>query len=299
MDSRLIALCILAAAVSWLGAYLSRRMSFLVDHPNQRSSHSIPTPRSGGIGFGFAFLSMASVAMVTGVVDPDSGEQSLFGVLLVLTPIWIVGMIDDARGVSRTVRYAVQLASAVLAVIWFGAFAGLEAIPGVGDLGWLVGIGSVVVITALINFFNFMDGLDGLVGSTTTIQLITIAIILDQQLWLLLAAAVVGFLYWNWPPARVFMGDSGSTLIGGAVALALLLTDNSRSMWLASLVALPLVGDAVFTIARRLLAGENIFDAHRSHIYQRLNGAGWSHLRVTSTYSVVTLLLAALALILQ
>ena len=295
----MITLCILAAALSWFGAYFSRRASFLVDHPNQRSSHSIPTPRSGGIGFGLAFLAAALVAMLAGIVDPDGGERSLFGVFLVLTPIWTIGMIDDARGASRTARYAVQLGSAVVAVIWFGSFTGLEAIPGLGDLSWLVAIVSVVVITALINFFNFMDGLDGLVGSTAVIQLVTLAIVLDQQLWLLLAAAVVGFLYWNWPPARVFMGDSGSTLIGGAVALALLLADASRSRWLVSLVALPIVGDAVFTIARRLLAGENIFDAHRSHIYQRLNGGGWSHLRVTSAYSVVTLLIAAAVLILR
>ena len=152
----------------------------------------------------------------------------------------------------------------------------------------------MIGITALINFYNFMDGLDGIVGGTSAVQLAFFAWYLHQPLWWLLVAGLVAFLLWNWPPAKVFMGDSGSTVLGGAVALALLQAPDARTMWCAGAVTAPLVGDAVFTLLRRLVKREDIFEAHKSHIYQRLNQAGWSHGRVSSTYVALTLAIGVL-----
>jgi UDP-N-acetylmuramyl pentapeptide phosphotransferase/UDP-N-acetylglucosamine-1-phosphate transferase len=139
-----------------------------------------------------------------------------------------------------------------------------------------------------------MDGLEGLVGGSCAVQLSFFALYLHQPCWWLLVAALIAFLWWNWPPAKIFMGDSGSTVLGGAVALALLRAADARTMWWAGAVTAPLLGDAVFTLMRRLGRGENIFEAHKSHIYQRLNQAGWSHRRVASSYVSLTLLIAAL-----
>ena len=114
-------------------------------------------------------------------------------------------------------------------------------------------------------------------------QLAFFALYLHQPVWWLLVAALLAFLLWNWPPATVFMGDSGSTVLGGAVAVALLQTTSPKMTWLA---------DAVFTLLRRLLNRENIFEAHKSHVYQRLNQSGWSHARVATAYVALTLVIA-------
>lgn len=149
-------------------------------------------------------------------------------------------------------------------------------------------------MTALINFYNFMDGLDGLVAGVSAIQLGFLAIWFNQlSLWLLVAA-LIGFLYWNWSPAKIFMGDVGSTILGGVVAIAFLTHNNTpTSAWLAVTILFPLIGDAIYTLSRRLLRGENIFKAHRSHLYQRLQQSGWLHTQVASTYMGMTLMIAA------
>jgi UDP-N-acetylmuramyl pentapeptide phosphotransferase/UDP-N-acetylglucosamine-1-phosphate transferase len=287
----LIALCTMSFMLSWLGIWLLvRRFSeHLLDHPNLRSSHTAPKPRGGGIAFVGAFF---LTALVAASVTPLE-SATLYQTIGVLLPLWLVGWADDFRGVSARIRYLVQLISATLLVLWFGSLPGIDPIlTGLGD-PWLGSILTVIAITALINFYNFMDGLDGIVGGTSLVQLAFFAWFLQQPVWWLLAAALLAFLWWNWPPAKIFMGDSGSTVLGGAVALALVQAPDSKTMWLAGAVTAPLVGDAVLTLLRRLIKRENIFEAHKSHIYQRLNQAGWSHGRVATTYVVLTLLIAA------
>lgn len=286
-------LSLLSFALSWAGIWVvARRFSDrLIDVPNQRSSHTQPTPRGGGIAFVAAFLVTAALAAVL-IIDESDGAPSLVGgTILVLMPLWAVGTVDDMRGLSVRFRYLVQLIAAALAVFLFGSFPGFDAQLGAP---WLPAALSVIAFTALINFYNFMDGLDGLVGGSCAVQLAFFALYLHQPSWWLLVAALVAFLWWNWPPAKIFMGDSGSTVLGGAVALGLLCAPDARAMWWAGAVTAPLLGDAVFTLLRRLLRRENIFEAHKSHIYQRLNQAGWSHRRVASSYVALTSMIAAL-----
>ena len=140
-------------------------------------------------------------------------------------------------------------------------------------------------VTAVINFTNFMDGLDGLVAGCMFVVIATLAISLSQPLSLsILVGSLLGFLVWNWSPAKVFMGDVGSTFLGALFA-GLVLQAPSWSQSLAFLlVAAPLLGDAFVCVIRRQLAGHNVFEAHRLHLFQRLHQSGWSHSRVSLLY---------------
>jgi UDP-N-acetylmuramyl pentapeptide phosphotransferase/UDP-N-acetylglucosamine-1-phosphate transferase len=120
-----------------------------------------------------------------------------------------------------------------------------------------------------------------------------LALYLNQPILWLLVAALLGFLYWNWSPAKIFMGDAGSTFLGAIVAISLLNTPNNPvSAWSALAITLPLIGDAIYTLCRRLLRRENIFQAHRSHIFQRLQQSGCSHAQVAIIYLTVNCLIA-------
>jgi UDP-N-acetylmuramyl pentapeptide phosphotransferase/UDP-N-acetylglucosamine-1-phosphate transferase len=292
-------LCLFTAFFStlltrWLIQHFSQH---LLDIPNDRSSHTQPTPRGGGLGFLTAFL-------LTGVVD--SGLARLFPetisplhpsavlVSLVLVPLAIVGFIDDRQSVPAAIRYLVQLTAAGLTLVSFGPF--LQPwLPETLPATLLATVLMVIGFTAVINFYNFMDGLDGLVASVTAAQLAFLAGYLHQPLWWLLAAALLGFLRWNWPPARIFMGDVGSTTLGASIGIALLLPATDPSLNLAALaITLPLTADTIYTLTRRLLRGENIFQAHRTHLYQRLQQSGWTHARVTIAYLAWTGAIAAL-----
>ncbi|MCA1994067.1 MAG: glycosyltransferase family 4 protein, partial [Coleofasciculus sp. S288] len=265
----------------------------LLDIPNERSSHTRPTPRGGGLGFIIAFAVTGLIASLLANSFPQFLTNQLIHpnpafVWLILTPLVLIGIIDDQRSVPAAVRYLVQLSVAGIAIAYFGSFPQ----PWLADFGIVGSIAvlalTVIGMTALINFYNFMDGLDGLVAGVTTVQLGFLGYYLNQPLLWLLAAAILGFLWWNWSPAKIFMGDAGSTVLGASVAIALLNANEPIQAWSALAVTLPLIGDAIYTLICRLSRGENIFKAHRSHLYQRLQQAGWSHAQVASTYIIAT-----------
>jgi UDP-N-acetylmuramyl pentapeptide phosphotransferase/UDP-N-acetylglucosamine-1-phosphate transferase len=157
-----------------------------------------------------------------------------------------------------------------------------------------IGALAVLLVTGLINAVNFMDGIDALVGSTGCIILAYLGWRTRDPVWLVFAAAYAGFLPFNWPPARLFMGDAGSTTLGGLVGVALIAgRDELASSDLVVLV--PLLGDASYTLLRRLLRQENVVLAHHSHLYQRLLRAGASHGRISLGYAFATLASAGLA----
>ncbi len=260
----------------------------VLDIPNTRSSHSQPTPRGGGLGFVIAFA-------ITSGIYSGLGWGNYGSWWLVLLPLLIIAMIDDYRDVPASLRYLVQLITALGAI----ALLGYVKLPGVTNQGLVATVGgillTIVAITAMINFFNFMDGLDGLVASCTAIALGWLAIYLNQPgLWLLVAA-LLGFLYWNWSPAKIFMGDIGSTFLGAIVALVILSSrEQPFYLWTAFGMTLPLISDAIYTLARRLYNRENIFQAHRTHIYQRLQQKGWSHSQVALSYGILTFSMGAM-----
>jgi len=253
-----------------LAGLLSRGLGRLglLDRPNARSSHQRPTPRGGGLAF------LAPSCLVAPVP-----------LLLMPLPLALVGLLDDRKGLPVRWRLLVQLLT--------GLALALQA-------GWppLPAAAAAIVAAALINAVNFTDGLDGLVASCLALWLLLAALLLQQPALLVLAAAVLGFLAWNWSPARLFMGDVGSTYLGAVLAGVLLLAARRHPPLLLAgllLAALPLLADAFSCLLRRLLAGQRLWQAHRLHLYQRLQQAGWTHQRVAGVYAAATALLAGVA----
>lgn len=292
-------------ACSYIASFLATRSVLhiwgkrLLDVPNDRSSHSTPTPRGGGIGFLIAF---AISGVILAGVNAIAAEQILItatlgtlgAIALILLPLAIVGLMDDRQNVPAKVRYAVQLGVGLVAVWRLGAFPQpwLPTSPG-GEVAAFCF--TVIGFTALVNFYNFMDGLDGLVASVSAVQLGCLALYLGQPIWWLLVAALLGFLRWNWSPAKIFMGDVGSTALGASVAISLITPSSDPTRNVAALaITLPLTADAIYTLVRRLLRGENIFQAHRFHLYQRLQQSGWNHSSVAIAYLLWTLIVAVL-----
>ena len=294
-----IVLSVLSFGISFAIVNLMRQRfrQNLLDIPNERSSHTQPTPRGGGLGFIIAFAITSAIAIGNSYFHLFAGIQlnlNLGIVWLILIPLATIGFIDDRGNVPAAIRYLVQLVAAGIAVAYFGAFP-QPWLTQFGIVGSVVAIALTIIgMTAIVNFYNFMDGLDGIVAGTSAIQLSFFALYLQQPLLWFLVAALLGFLWWNWSPAKIFMGDAGSTVLGATVAIALLNAgdDNTMQVWSALAVTIPLVGDAIYTIVRRLLRRENIFQAHRSHLYQRLQQFGWSHALVAAIYIGLTFAIA-------
>ncbi|KAF0101277.1 MAG: putative undecaprenyl phosphate N-acetylglucosaminyltransferase [bacterium] len=265
----MIAFAVLAAfAVCWLTlAWLLRRGGRMpMDHPNERSLHATPTPRIGGVGI------MAGVA-VASLVLADAG---LFPVMLGAFALAGVSLADDVRGLPVRVRFLAH----------FVAAAGCLFVLGL--TGWALLAGTLAVVW-MTNLYNFMDGSDGLAGGMAAIGFGALA----GAAWLggapglaafsaAIAAAALAFLRYNFPPARLFMGDAGSIPLGFlAAALGILGIQQGVWHWSVPLLAFsPFIVDATVTLAQRVLRGERVWQAHRSHYYQRLVRMGYSHRRL-------------------
>ncbi len=251
----------------------------LLDHPNERSSHVVPTARGGGIApVGTVLLAWAALGLAGRA--PPAIIAIVLGTLLLGVVCWC----DDLRGLSAATRLAAQAGAVAIGLAaiphnllphWFGPAASLAAV-GVLWIWW-------------INLFNFMDGIDGLAGSEAAaigggiLAVAALAGGIDPAAALLAAAvlgAALGFLIWNWAPARVFLGDVGSAPLGYLTGF-LLIVAAARGCWMVALI-LPLyfLADATVTLARRLLRGERIWQAHRQHYYQQAVRGGLSHAAV-------------------
>ena len=257
---------VVSALLTWLLLWmvipwLRRR---LLDQPNARSSHRIPTPRGGGVVF----------VLVGSLLSLALGAGTSSWIPLICCPLALVGLLDDRFDLPAVWRYAAQVATAGVLVAMAAVPLPIWALPLV-----------LVAITAVINFINFMDGLDGLV------TLCGIVLMASVGLWPV-AGALLGFLAWNWSPAKVFMGDVGSTWIGAVFAGMVLQQPGPWEAISLLLVGFPLLGDALICVLRRLRAGQPVFQAHRLHLFQRLQRGGWPHAKVAFLYGGATTLLA-------
>ncbi len=254
----------------------------ILDVPNQRSSHASPTPRGGGLAIAIVTLSGLVLAAIQGRLSTD--------VALALggggAAIAVLGWIEDVRGISAAVRLVCHAVAAVWAVYWLGG-------------AWW----TVVGVVGAINVYNFMDGTDGLASSEALVVgciggglLFAAGDVRLALVSFLIAGAAGGFLRWNWQPAKVFMGDVGSGLLGFYFSTLAIASERHGSIplvvWAILLGAF--VFDASVTLARRIWRGERWYEAHRSHAYQRLVQMGWSHARVAWGFVVVNLGLGAL-----
>ena len=271
---------------------LTASRGILLDRPNERSSHATPTPRGGG-------LAIALVVLVgTGLLwRPDGvmGWRGIVAFLLGAGLIAVVGWIDDLRSLGSLTRLLVHIVGALAIVGLVGYWRAVE-IPVLGGLG-LGEFGiplSLVWITASTNIYNFMDGIDGLAGSQAICAgigwlIVGLASGQDPIVWLsiLLISSALGFLLHNWPPARIFMGDVASGFLGFAFgSMAVMGAQYDARYAVAGILFIwPFVFDGSYTILRRLRNRENVFTAHRSHLYQRLVASGLSHRTVTIMYA--------------
>lgn len=296
-------LAALGAVASWLIAGRVCRYALresLLDVPNDRSSHSVPTPRGGGLAIAVVTLCGTALAAATGLVPMRLAIAIVVGGTLIAG----VGFIDDRRGLSPSTRALAHTAAALWTVVWLGGLPDLDVGAGKVHLGWWGGALAVAGIVWVTNLYNFMDGIDGLAGGEATLVGTCAGMLLlasgraDIALiaWLV-SAASAGFLVWNWPPAKLFMGDVGSGLLGYLFATLALASENAGALPLLAWVILTaaFLVDATITLLRRALRGEQWYTAHRSHAYQRAVQYGRSHARVTSSVLVLDLVLCALA----
>jgi len=271
----------------------------ILDHPNERSSHLAPTPRGGGI----AILVATAVGMLLGVAFGTIAEADALILGVGMIALGLVGWIDDLRGLRASIRLAVQF----LVAVWtLAALNGIPMLRNPSTAIWIVGVGYVLCAIAIvwsINLFNFMDGIDGLAGSQATIIFGVAAILLfyrgDKSLAALsavVATSSVGFLVWNWPPAKIFMGDVGSGALGYLIVGLAITSENHGALQLSAFGLLygVFIVDATVTLIRRLARGHGAIDAHKEHAYQRLTSAWGGHRRFTLAAAAVTLYLALL-----
>jgi len=274
----------------------------MLDVPNVRSSHEVPTPRGGGIIFSALFLLAVAAFLAAAVPHPELWIALLGGGALVVC----VGWLDDCRGMPSFVRLALYAVAAVWSAAWIGGLPVLSL--GFVDirLGWAGYAVSWAFILAFTNIYNFMDGIDGLAGSEGATVALAAGILLlcsGQPFigWLFvgLSVALGGFLRWNWQPARIFMGDVGSNLLGFVFATAALSTGqfSSVSIWVWAILLGVFIVDGFMTFSRRLAKKLPPYQAHRSHAYQGAVQRGYSHARLAAAVVGINVLLAGLATI--
>jgi UDP-N-acetylmuramyl pentapeptide phosphotransferase/UDP-N-acetylglucosamine-1-phosphate transferase len=292
----LLLLSLLVAALSFVWVERTRRWALvhLLDRPNARSSHTVPTPRGGGLGLVAAALTGLALFAT---LDADA-PASLASLGALTGAMAALGFLDDRRPLPARLRLVAQLALACLSVALLGSLSTWELKPSLSlPLGALGPALTVVWLVGLTNAYNFMDGIDGIAGLAGAVAGAGWALVGVTSgsadvalLGALVGASALGFLGLNWPPARIFMGDVGSTFLGLWLALVPLFFAGrvpevaGRAPTLGFLLVWPFVCDASFTFVRRALRRENVFAAHRTHLYQRLVIAGLSHRTVTLVY---------------
>jgi Fuc2NAc and GlcNAc transferase len=281
---------LLTSAVSWVLTGLLRRYALaqnLIDIPNKRSSHTSPTPRGGGIAIVISFLAVLPLFNSFDLLSTPVC-LALWGAGFAVA---VTGFLDDHGHIAARWRLLVHFGSSAWGLYWLGGFPPLTVFGYMLDLGWFGYACAAFYIVWLLNLYNFMDGIDGLAG----IEAITVCVggalmgwlvAPDSTAWILpvlLATSVSGFLVWNFPPARIFMGDAGSGFLG--IVLALFSVQAAwvepRLLWVWLILLGVFIVDATVTLCRRVLRGERFYEAHCSHAYQYASRISGAHRPVT------------------
>lgn len=278
------------------GWVVSQRRDAWLDKPTDRSLHSIPVPRLGGVAIWSGVVAGATIGWAT--LEPVLNIYCLLAAVLLL----LVAIVDDRKALPPVVRLLVQFIAAVLTV--FGAKLYVSWDLAIWAWPWI----GVLALVWGINLYNFMDGMDGFAGLMAVIGFSGLAVLGFIQgnvpfsfLCGLLVAANAGFLCFNFPPARIFMGDSGSTVTGFAmVAISIMgWKEGIYPFWIPLVIFSPFWVDATATLLKRLFKRERVWLPHRQHFYQKWVLAGYSHTRVTLSYGLAMLLCSASAIVWQ
>jgi Fuc2NAc and GlcNAc transferase len=260
----------------------------VLDVPNARSAHSTLTPRGGGVGIYVPLLIAVGWLLWSGRIDWGTGHALFWCGLLVAG----IGVVDDIKGLLVLVRLSAHLLASACAAFLV--------------LGWHSSLSSAAILSAatifiagMLNIYNFMDGIDGIAGSESSFGGLAMMVFAGAsgiaglgELGAVVLGASLGFLVWNWPQAKIFMGDAASGFLGflfGCVTIACAARDP-RTLWPWLIVFGVFLVDSGLTLLVRLLRGERVYQAHRKHAYQNLARLYRSHLKVTAGVNVVNLL---------
>lgn len=264
----------------------------MLDVPNDRSSHTVPTPRGGGVSIVVTFLTSLAVMWGWNFVD----TQFFFGAAGAGLLVAVVGFMDDHGHIAARWRLLGHFAGAAWVLAWTGGLAPIEVAGMVLNLRWAGDFLALFYLVWLLNLYNFMDGIDG-IASVEAICVCLSACLLywvsghQSLIWgpLLLAMSVLGFLFWNFPPAKIFMGDAASGFLGiilGVLSLQAAAVEP-RFLWVWLILLGVFIVDATFTLLRRLLRGDKVYEAHRSHAYQYASRQYGRHLPVTTAVALI------------
>ncbi len=296
LPGTLLVVCALVAAAL---TGLVRRMAAgqgVLDVPNPRSSHQVPTPRGGGLAIVVVTTICLLLLALYGLFRWDVLAALTGGGLVVA----LVGFVDDRRSLSAAVRLGVHFAAALWALLCLGGLPPLDLLGVVFAPVWVGYVLGALGLVWALNLFNFMDGIDGIAASEAAFvglggaALSGLAGGAAEATFggLVLGAACLGFLTWNWPPAKIFLGDVGSGYLGYVLAVLALAAAriNPTALWTWLVLGGLFFVDATVTLFRRMARGERIYQAHRSHAYQLLAERWGSHRRVTLTATAINVL---------
>ena len=263
-------------AVSWVLTLCLRRYALsksLMDIPNERSAHSVPTPRGGGVAIVVSFLLALPVLAELDLL----GTSALYGLLGSGLLVAMIGFADDHGHIAARWRLLGHFIAAAWALFWLDGFAPIELFDTTIDLGWFGHLLALIYLVWMLNLYNFMDGIDGLASAEAISSCLGMCLVYwfsenVDLIWapLMLATAVAGFLWWNFPPARIFMGDAGSGFLGlilGVIALEAAWY-KPELLWSWIILLGVFIVDATWTLALRLIRGERVYEAHSNHGYQ-------------------------------
>ncbi|EJN23468.1 UDP-N-acetylmuramyl pentapeptide phosphotransferase/UDP-N-acetylglucosamine-1-phosphate transferase [Pseudomonas sp. GM79] len=283
---------------SWFLTLLLRRYALaksLIDIPNARSSHSVPTPRGGGVAIVVSFV--GALLILTGLDMMSSAElYALLGSGLLVA---IIGFADDHGHIAARWRLLGHFIAAAWALSWLNGLAPLVFFGSTINLGWFGNILAAIYLVWMLNLYNFMDGIDGLASAEAICACVGAAMIYwlaghAAIVWvpLMLAGAVAGFFYWNFPPAKIFMGDAGSGFLGLILAVLSLSAAwvAPQMFWVWVIMLGAFIVDATWTLLRRLIRGDAVSQAHRSHAYQYASRLFKSHKKVTVAIVAINLI---------
>lgn len=284
----IFALLVVVFLVSWGLTGLLRRYALsksLMDIPNERSAHSVPTPRGGGVAIVVAFLLALPVLTSLNVLSlPITMALSGAGLLTAL-----IGFVDDHGHIAARWRLLGHFIAAGWILFWLNGLAPIELLGVSLAPAWIGGILGSIYLVWMLNLYNFMDGIDGLASTEAISVCLGMCLVywcggVADLIWapMALAVAVAGFLCWNFPPARIFMGDAGSGFLGimlGAMAIQAAWS-KPELIWSWLILLGVFIVDATWTLVRRLFRGDKVYHAHSNHAYQKA-ARRWGHKKVT------------------
>lgn len=267
----------------------------MMDIPNERSSHSVPTPRGGGVAIVITFLAALGALQWAGLIE----TAFFLGTFGAGAGVAVIGFMDDHGHIAARWRLLGHFGAAAWALCWLGGLPEVELAGMTLHLGWMGGIFALFYLVWMLNLYNFMDGIDGIASVQAVCACLGACVLYTFSghpnligAPLLMAASVGGFLIWNFPPAKIFMGDAGSGFLGIVLGVFSLQAANvdSRLLWGWIILLGVFIVDATFTLLRRLARGDKVYEAHRSHAYQFASRQYGRHLPVTLAVLLINVL---------